>query len=655
MNLFILALRNIKQNRKKYIMYFFSMSFSVFTTYTFLSLMQNEYVKMAFKYDARYKSLLTGFGIIILVFVLFFLISSNNSFIRARKKELSTYSLFGMTNGMIGRLLFIETMLVGIATLAVGISIGIFFSKLMAMFLLELSLSNFVGDVSFSIEISSIIITDLIFLSIFCIMGLSGLWVINRFELVDLFKADKVSEGRSRGSIAVLILSLLLIGSGYYLASVRRSDVVVMASIPILVLVISGTYLFFWGGLPKVLSVIKRDRKTYYRGVNLISASAFSHRMKSIASVMATIAVLSAVATTAIATGFTLYSNTENNTYGITGFDMYLYGGGKELLKDIHEVFEKNNIKITEEYTATLYEAHPEMNTVFIRGEEHISAEKDYFRVYSQSDYNKLVSVSKGKLKQVKVNPGEGIYLYPYSPDELDSSMIGQILTFSNKTIRIASVIRTGISAFGASHTLVINDDEFEKLSGNGDISIAGKNGNSYHEATVFNYENSLKSEKLDSELKKLLYGNATGYITAYGLYNESLESFGLICFIGFFMSAVFILMTASLLYFKQVMAAEEEKHQYSMLRKIGMDNQTEKRVIAGRLLPVFFIPLVIGISHSIFAMKTADTLVFSNVIYARNSYFTVLAFSSVMYCAYGVIYGIFYLITKGQYSRIVR
>jgi putative ABC transport system permease protein len=119
-------------------------------------------------------------------------------------------------------------------------------------------------------------------------------------------------------------------------------------------------------------------------------------------------------------------------------------------------------------------------------------------------------------------------------------------------------------------------------------------------------------------------------------------------------MSVVFILMTASLLYFKQIMAAEEERHQYEMLRKIGMDSQVERRVITKRLLPVFFIPLVIGILHSIFAMKTADTIVFSNMIAAENSYLVVLAFSGIMYGIYAIVYGVFYFITKRQYTRIV-
>ena len=91
------------------------------------------------------------------------------------------------------------------------------------------------------------------------------------------------------------------------------------------------------------------------------------------------------------------------------------------------------------------------------------------------------------------------------------------------------------------------------------------------------------------------------------------------------------------------------------MLRRIGMGEKTERHVIRNRLIPVFFIPLAIGIIHSIFAMKTADTVVFSNMIPVENSYLSVLGFSMIMYLAYGLIYGAFYLITKSQYTRIVR
>lgn len=655
MKLTTLAFRNIKRNFSKYIMYFFSLSFSVFTAYSFLALMENEYVSMAFTYDRRYRAMLMTFGIIIMVFVMFFLISSNNSFIKARKKEISTYALLGMTNWKIGKLLFVETMMAGLSALVIGIGVGIFFSKLIAMILLDISLASFTGNIAFTINLKAIYRTAILFVSIFCGMGLSGLVVINRFELVDLFKANKVSEGKSKGSIPMLLLSLILIGTGYAIASSRNPMRVVNGAIPVLVLVILGTYLFFWGGLPKVLHWIKGNKRNYYQGVNLISTSAFSHRMRSIGSVMATIAVLSAVATTAIATGFTLYKNIETNTYDIIGYDMYFYGGQDKVLPKIQEAFKKHNTKIIGSYTTQRYTTVPETENVKIGDYDYFSQEKgDYFRVYSQSVYNQLISLSKSDLKPVNIHPGEAMYMYPHAFINEDV-MKGQNLVFSNQIIHITTTVKSGILSFGALHILVLNDDDFDGLLQNGHIKGVDEGGMPYDQVTVFSYENALESEALSKDLSEIVYGQVGSSRIAYNHYNESLETFGLVCFIGFFMSAVFILMTASLLYFKQVMAAEEERHQYKMLRKIGMDIKMEKRIIVKRLLPVFLIPLLMGILHSIFAMKAADTMVFSQMILEGNSYLTVLSFSAVMYGLYAIVYGVFYLITKGQYSRIVQ
>lgn len=252
MRLTTLAIRNIKRNFPKYVIYVLSLSFSVFTAYSFLALIYNDHVRTAFTYDDRYQSLLYGFGTIIIIFVVFFLISSNNSFINARKKEISTYSLFGMTNGKIANLLFLETIFIGMISLIFGIATGMFFSKLMAMLLLNIALSTFTGELTFSIAPQAVYMTAMIFVATFCLMGVSGLWVINKFQLVDLFKAEKVSEGKSKGSYIILVLSVLMIGYGYYLATESNPMALFKYFLPVLLLVISGTYLFFWSGLPKV-------------------------------------------------------------------------------------------------------------------------------------------------------------------------------------------------------------------------------------------------------------------------------------------------------------------------------------------------------------------------------------------------------------------
>lgn len=71
MKLITLAIRNIKRSFSKYAMYFFALSFSVFTVYSFLALMYNDQVMAKFTYSDRYRAMLISFGVVIFVFVAF--------------------------------------------------------------------------------------------------------------------------------------------------------------------------------------------------------------------------------------------------------------------------------------------------------------------------------------------------------------------------------------------------------------------------------------------------------------------------------------------------------------------------------------------------------------------------------------------------------
>lgn len=655
MRLSTLALNNIKRNFKKYVMYFFSLGFSVFTAYTFIALMENETISSAYGASANYQSMLHSFGVIIMIFVLFFLVSSNKSFIKARKKELSTYALFGMSNNRIGRLLFIETMMVGITALVIGIGAGVFFSKLVSMILLNTVVISLTTDIVFTVSFVAIYKTAIIFISIFIIMGCSGFRIISKFELVDLFKAQKVSEGKVKGSNIALVVSIVLIGFGYYLALIRETQTIVLVALPVIVLVISGTYLFFWGGFIKINNLIKRRKASYYKASNLISIAAFSHRIKSIGSVMATIAVLSAIATTAIAVAYTLYSNVEESVYNTCGYDMYVYNVDYEVIKEIDSIFLKYGIDGVEQLSLERYLIRPTMEPLIINDYEFFPGKHNAHRVYSESTYNELVSRSKANHEQVKVKQGESVYIYRYMDEEMENGLKGAVLSFENKDIKITSVLVVKGLSFGATDVLVVNDDDFNELIQDGDIITTDENGKTIGPVVVYNYKGALKQEEVAREFNRMLSDSSGRFTIAFIEYIGSMRIYGLLSFIGFFMSAVFILMTASLLYFKQIMAAEEEKEQYAILRKIGMDAALERKVIMKRLLPVFLIPLVVGIIHSIFAMRAADTLIFSTVIPVENSYEIVLKNSVVMYAVYSLVYGLFYFITKAQYSKIVR
>ncbi|MBN2853130.1 MAG: ABC transporter permease, partial [Clostridia bacterium] len=494
MSLHHIVINNIKRNFKKYVMYFFSLTFSVFTIYSFFALMENDSVALKFSEDTRYKSMLIGFAIVIVVFVFFFLLSSNNNFIRARKKEISTFALFGMSNQRIWKMLFFETMLVGIAGVIIGIAAGIFFSKMTAMILLSMTMADFKGDIEFSISAKAIFTTAVIFFSVFCVMGLSGLRVINKFELVELFKANKTSEGKVKGSVISMIISLLLIIGGYFLAIQHNPDTVLIASIPILCLVIGGTYLFFRGGLPKVMQMLKRNRKKYYVGSTLIASAAFSHRIKSIAGAMATIAVLSAVSTTIIATGYTLYNSIEANTYMNIGYDMFYYSGNLQLIDGVHALFSKYDIDIQSEYQTGRFTCKPVIVSVTMPNDIYqISGRDNYLRIYSQSEYNQLISVSRTHYEPVTINDNEMMLVVSsYMLERLN--VIGIKASFNEQDMQITSTSDAGFLSFGAMNTAVISDNDFDKLLSSGEISSVDSGGTPYDRAYVFKYENPLRN-----------------------------------------------------------------------------------------------------------------------------------------------------------------
>ena len=89
-----------------------------------------------------------------------------------------------------------------------------------------------------------------------------------------------------------------------------------------------------------------------------------------------------------------------------------------------------------------------------------------------------------------------------------------------------------------------------------------------------------------------------------YTGFQTGLEGTGLMMFIGMFLGLVFLLATGSIIYFKQLTEANADRERYVVLRKVGVTKQEMKKAIAKQVSFIFAIPLVIGIIHSLFALK---------------------------------------------------
>jgi len=129
-----------------------------------------------------------------------------------------------------------------------------------------------------------------------------------------------------------------------------------------------------------------------------------------------------------------------------------------------------------------------------------------------------------------------------------------------------------------------------------------------------------------------------------YTGFHEMLEATGLMMFIGLFLGLVFLLATGSIIYFKQLTEASADRNRYIVLRKVGVTKQEMKRAIAKQVGFIFAIPLLVGISHSLFALKGLKTVMPNEILIPLLMSIGV----------YSVIYIGYYFLTVRSYYKIV-
>lgn len=118
----------------------------------------------------------------------------------------------------------------------------------------------------------------------------------------------------------------------------------------------------------------------------------------------------------------------------------------------------------------------------------------------------------------------------------------------------------------------------------------------------------------------------------------------GSLLFIGSFLGLVFLAATGSIIYFKVLTEAEEDKSQYNMLHKMGVSAKEMRKSIASQVFVIFVVPLVVGLLHSVVALKAFSSLLMMDL--AKPVLLWMIA--------YTVIYGLYYLLTVASYNRII-
>lgn len=640
-----LIFRNLKKNLKNYYLYVFALVFSVALYFAFVTLQYDPAMDEA-KGTVKGAASIRAASILLVAIVSIFLLYANNIFIKRRSKEIGLFQLIGMTKHKIFRILSAENFILYFTSLILGIFFGFSISKFIIMILFKITGVDAIATLHFST--AALIQTLIVFGIIYLLIMLMNYLFIKRQTILSLFRVTSSAEERVKKlsifEMTIGIFGIVLIILGYFVSSklfggdFKTMNELFGAMIFILGSVIIGTYLFYKGSVSFIFNLI-RKRKNGYLSINeVLSLSSVMFRMKSNALLLTIVTTVSALAIGLLSLSYISYFSAEKSASNNVAADFSFIDKGKaekfkQQLKDNEIGFHEKKIDV-------------------IQVNANLSAIMDSTLDELMVDPNKmpLSVVSDRAIKGVDVSPEETIFT-GYS-DLLQKLMTlkdsGQIELNGKQDsipLKYLGLEKDSIISWyftdGGAPTAIVDEITFERLKNDLDPEIQLESS-LYNGITVKNED---KLEKANDLFNKVNINEDSGNDSRLEISNNQKKLMGLTMFIVGFLGLTFLVTSGCILYFKQMGEGEEEKPNYTILRKLGYTQGDLLKGIQAKQIFNFGIPLIVGLVHSYFAVQSGWFLFGTEV-------WTPMIIVMVLYTA---LYSIFGILSVLYYNKIIK
>lgn len=597
---------------------------------------------------------------VITVFAVIFLFYTNSFLIKRRKREFGLFNILGMEKKHLSIVIALESMIVFLVSMVLGIGIGILLDK--AFYLLIAKMLNASIALGFYISYQSIVNSIILFLIIFVLMYLFSLIQINLSNPIELLHGDQHGEKEPKTKWLLALIGLICLGTGYYMSVSIQDPVTAFAFFMVaVILVVIGTYMLFTAGSIVILKLLRKNKRYYYKTNHFISVSNMIYRMKQNAVGLGNICILSTMVLVMLSTTISLWVGMNDIietrfprdiTVSINSVDsnQALY-----TIDDMNYAIEQAGIQTEDElvYRTLSVSAFNQGNT-YTFGNENMSLQ----------DISNVVVLYFITLDDYNRTEGTNVSL---APDEVLVFPSGK--QFDHKTIDIASNtfkvkgILDSIKAdsnYSANlqNSMFVVVDSMDTLFMIDDLQkqAYGDNASYIHTSYDFNLS---KSEKMSvKEATDALIANYPGdttYMmvdTQEGNYEDLLSLYASFLFIGIFLSFLFIMATVLIMYYKQITEGYEDKKRFEIMQKVGLDKREVKKTINSQVLTVFFLPLVVAAIHIVFAFPMIEKML--RLLYLDNTNLYIMT-TVICFGVFALVYVLIYFLTSKVYYGIVR
>ena len=656
---FRLAFDNLKKNAKMYIPFVLSCILTIMMYYMVSSLSMNPNMMNMIGGDVMQQILSLGIYVI-MVFAVIFLFYTNSFLIKRRKREFGLFNILGMEKKHLSIVIALESMIVFLVSMVLGIGIGILLDK--AFYLLIAKMLNASIALGFYISYQSIVNSIILFLIIFVLMYLFSLIQINLSNPIELLHGDQHGEKEPKTKWLLALIGLICLGTGYYMSVSIQDPVTAFAFFMVaVILVVIGTYMLFTAGSIVILKLLRKNKRYYYKTNHFISVSNMIYRMKQNAVGLGNICILSTMVLVMLSTTISLWVGMNDIietrfprdiTVSINSVDsnQALY-----TIDDMNNAIEQAGIQTEDElvYRTLSVSAFNQGNT-YTFGNENMSLQ----------DISNVVVLYFITLDDYNRTEGTNVSL---APDEVLVFPSGK--QFDHKTIDIASNtfkvkgILDSIKAdsnYSANlqNSMFVVVDSMDTLFMIDDLQKQAYGDNASYIHTSYDFNLSKSEEMSVKEATDALIANYPGdttYMmvdTQEGNYEDLLSLYASFLFIGIFLSFLFIMATVLIMYYKQITEGYEDKKRFEIMQKVGLDKREVKKTINSQVLTVFFLPLVVAAIHIVFAFPMIEKML--RLLYLDNTNLYIMT-TVICFGVFALVYVLIYFLTSKVYYGIVR
>lgn len=662
-----LAKQNIRNNKSTYIPYIITCIFCIAMIYMMEFLRDCPTLDQAVRQADEVRMIVFTGEIVVEIFCIIFLIYSNSFLMKRRQKEIGLYNILGLERNHIGIVMFLETIITSIGSLAGGIAVGIIGSKLALLLLLKLL--HIPSVLGFYISVKGIFTCLFMFGIVFLMILFLNLAKIHLSRPVELLRGNNTGEKEPAAKWLMALIGFICLGAGYYLAVTTESPIkAITIFLLAVILVMAGTYLLFTAGSIVILKFLRRRKSFYYRTGNFISISGMLYRMKQNAIGLASICILSTGVLLMISMTVSIYFGMNDimlNRYPYD-VDMSVTSISEDECQTAIEAFEKaiadNKVPVEKSVEEIYLDIVCSKNgdQILIKPANTIRNSDSVLvlSLFTQAEYERLTGIS------ANLNDGEIFAWYP-SAVQKDSVTVDET-EFTVKKWLDKNPLTCGEDAVSDNAVLVVTDEDFKKFDEMRTEMYKGVSSAPAGEDLTLHLGLDItgsETDKIDfgtpvmevvKDLKKNGGLSENSWITS-GIRQQEYESYyadnGSLLFIGIFLGSLFLMGTAMIIYYKQISEGYEDQKRFEIMQKVGLSRREVRSSVRRQILMVFFLLLLMAMLHITMAFPMIRRML---LLFGMTNTKLFIGCTAGTVLIFAVVYGLIYLMTARSYYHIV-